>query len=368
MCRLGDFRHQPLLCIIPPHMLKVLAMRGDEATAKMAKSMLSGDMKVREERSDHARSGRMVPAETPMAGFMTAALASSPVTRSLNRKIYDGQKKATLPGKLVRKEGDDPTGDAAVDAAYDGAGTVYDFYFDEFERDSIDGEGMDMVATVHHRRKHNNAYWSNAKNQMIYGDGDSIVFDNLTELSVVAHEMTHGIVQHSGGLDYEGQSGALNESFADCLAAAVVQKHKGQTAAEADWLIGAEALGPDINGVALRSLKEPGLAYSDAVLGKDPQPFHMDHYVNTTDDFGGVHINSGIPNHAFYLYCQYMTGNAWETPAHVWYDAMQRLNNPLATFQDWANQTMESAARLHSLGSREMVLLRRSWKLVGIDV
>jgi Zn-dependent metalloprotease len=112
----------------------------------------------------------------------------------------------------------------------------------------------------------------------------------------------------------------------------------------------------------------PGTAYSDSLLGDDPQPYHMDFYVNTTDDNGGVHINSGIVNHAFYLYCMYMGGKAWGAPGQVWYHALQRLNNPIATFHDWAAQTLDSAITLYGLGSVEVITLRRAWTLVGLSV
>ena len=103
-------------------------------------------------------------------------------------------------------------------------------------------------------------------------------------------------------------------------------------------------------------------------MGQDPQPYHMDFYVNTQDDNGGVHINSGIPNHAFYLYCMLLGGRAWETPGRVWYRALQQLNNPYASFADWGVETMQAAIALFATGSREAMALRRAWKLVGISV
>jgi Zn-dependent metalloprotease len=94
----------------------------------------------------------------------------------------------------------------------------------------------------------------------------------------------------------------------------------------------------------------------------------MDYYVDTQSDNGGVHINSGIPNHAFYLFCQYIGGKAWKAPGQIWYHALQRLNNPQATFHHWAAQTVDSAITLHGIGSIEVLYLRRAWKLVGVDV
>ena len=362
----GPFVPVPFHCIVPPHMLEVLTMRGDAKTAKAAREQIAIAERAREARGQQSNL-RMLPAgDQAVSNFVTpAAIASTPV-HHLDRAIHDGKQKASLPGTLVRAEGDDPTGDDDVDTAYDSAKQVYDLYFKEFGRDSIDGMGMKLIQTVHHRKKFNNAFWDGT--QMAYGDGDGKIFSTFLELSVIGHEMSHGVVQFSGGLVYEGQSGALNESFADVFGAMVKQYANGESVDHADWLVGKGILGPDINGVALRSMKAPGTAYSDAMLGQDPQPYHMDFYVNTTTDNGGVHINSGILNHAFYLYCQYMGGNAWDKPGQIWYHALQRLNNPNAGFHDWASQTMESAMELHGIGSMDAKLLRRAWKLVGIEV
>ena len=354
----------PFHCIVPPHMLEVLSMRGDEKVARAAREQMAIAAEARVERKEYS-SLRMVPdGGAAVASFVTpTALAAG---RNLRREVYDGQQKAALPGKLARAEGDPPANDPAVDTVYDAAKQVYDLYFDKFSRDSIDGHGAPLLQTVHHRKKFNNAFWDGG--QMAYGDGDGQIFSTFIELSVIGHEMSHGVVQFSGGLVYEGQSGALNESFADVFGAIVKQHALGESVDTSDWLIGKGILGPAINGVALRSMKAPGTAYSDALLGQDPQPYHMDLYVNTTSDNGGVHINSGIPNHAFYLYCQYMGGNAWDRPGQIWYHALQRLNKPQASFHDWATQTVDSATLLYGVGSTEVNMLRRAWKLVGLQI
>ncbi|NKB61731.1 MAG: peptidase M4 family protein [Gammaproteobacteria bacterium] len=283
------------------------------------------------------------------------------------REVYDGQKKARLPGKLVRKEGDPPVcDDDSVNIAYDGAGDIYDLFLDEYRRNSLDGKGMKLISTVHHRNKYNNAFWDGR--QMAYGDGDGEVFTTMTELSVIGHELSHGVVQFSGGLIYRNQSSALNESFADVFGALTLQRKYRQSACEASWLIGEGIFGPSITGDSLRSLKAPGEAYDDELLGKDPQPYHMDLYLDILADNGGVHINSGIPNHAFYLLSQYLGGNAWEKAGHIWYDTLQSINNPNATFNQWADKTVEMARERFGSGSREAIYTRRAWLLVGIAV
>ncbi|MBU2958141.1 M4 family metallopeptidase [Paracoccus sp. 1_MG-2023] len=349
--------HNPIACIVPPYMLRVLAMRGDPATARMARSLLDHDRELRDLRA--AQSSPPLPHD----GILPIA---DPDLCCPDRRIHDGEFRATLPGKLVRAEGDDPAGLTDADFAYDAAGQVFSLFAEEYGRNSLDGQGMPLVATVRHRRDYNNAFWNGE--QMAYGTGDGKIFQTFLELSVVAHEMTHGVIQHSGGLIYENQSGALNESVADVFGALALQRARRQMPHEADWLIGRGILGPNIAGAALRSMKAPGTAYSDDLLGQDPQPWHMDGFISTTDDNGGVHVNSGIPNHAFYLFASYLGGPAWELPGRIWYHALQNLNNPMASFSQWAERTLRSADELTGSGSYQGQMLRRAWKLVGVAV
>lgn len=358
--------HHPVLCIVPPHMLRVIALRGDEHLAEMARSLLRQTEKIRQDRADHAHPGLAPTVPAGRAGLMPGATPAGPLARTMapDRRIHDGQHKAALPGPLLRGEGQPPSGVDEADRLFDAMGEVFSLYAEEFARDSLDGRGLPLIATVNHRRNYNNAFWDG--NQMAYGNGDGKLFRSFVDLSVVAHEMTHGVIQHSGGLVYQDQSGALNESLADVFASIVVQRHLDQRPAEADWLIGGSILGPEVRGAGLRSMRAPGTAYHDDLLGQDPQPFHMDNFLSTSDDNGGVHINSGIPNHAFYLYCMYLGTPAWEKPGQIWYRALQDLNNPMASFAEWADQTVAAAIALYGMGSPEMVMLRRAWKLVGL--
>jgi Zn-dependent metalloprotease len=353
-----------MLCIVPPHMLRVIELRGDARQTEMARALLERDARMRAQRA--SASAEPMRRIDRGAGFVSAASVEAAAEARVDREVYDGERKAALPGRLVRAEGGPATGDADADAVYDTAGVVHDLFLTQFGRNSLDGRGMKIVQTVHHRTDFNNAFWDG--NQMVYGDGDGEIFRTFVEDSVIGHEMSHGVVQHSGGLVYQGQSGALNESFADVFGAMTRQYRERKGVYESDWLIGKGILGPEINGQALRSMKLPGTAYDDALLGQDPQPYHMDFYVNTTEDNGGVHINSGIPNHAFYLYCMLIGGNSWGVQGRVWYRALQQLNNPFASFADWAVGTLLAAIELTSTGSIEVLALRRAWKLVGIAV
>jgi Zn-dependent metalloprotease len=341
-------------------MVEAIKMRGDDSQREMAAQMEVQSLVVNAQREEASAT---IPEPAPNVFESPFETGSKPTPK---REVYDGVFRSTLPGVLVRSEGQDATGDVAVDDAYDGGGAVFNLYLDNYGRDSLDGNGAKIVQTVHHRSKYNNAFW-NGK-QMAYGDGDGELFRKFTELSVIGHELSHGVVQYSGGLVYRDQSGALNESFADVFGSLTMQYMLGQSACEASWLVGEGILGPNIKGVALRSMKAPGTAYDDTVLGKDPQPYHMADYVNTAFDNGGVHINSGIPNQAFYLLAQYLGGNAWEKAGTIWYKTMQKINNPMATFADWADKTVEVAFDEYGTGSKAVLFTRRAWKLVGINV
>jgi Zn-dependent metalloprotease len=282
------------------------------------------------------------------------------------RTIFDAHHTETLPGDIARLEGGPPTGDAAVDEAYDGLGATFDLYWEEYERNSIDDEGMPLRATVHFGQEYNNAFWNGE--QMVFGDGDGELFNRFTiSLDIIGHELTHGVTEDEAQLFYFFQAGALNESVSDVFGSLVKQYMLKQDAAQADWLIGAGLFTSNVNGVALRSMKAPGTAYDDPVLGKDPQPGHMDDYVSTFEDNGGVHINSGIPNRAFYLAAAQIGGFAWEKAGRIWYDTLRDSQlRPNTGFKRFARLTLTHADQLFGSGSTESQIVRDAWNQVGI--
>ena len=284
------------------------------------------------------------------------------------RTIYDAHNSETLPGTVVRTEGAPPIGDPAVDEAYDGLGATYDFFWSVYNRNSIDDEGMPLNATVHFGQDYNNAFWNGE--QMVFGDGDGELFNRFTiSLDVIGHELTHGVTEDEAQLIYFFQPGALNESVSDVFGSLVKQRVLHQTAAQADWLIGASLFTANVNGVALRSMKEPGKAYDDPVLGKDPQPAHMNDFVRTFADNGGVHINSGIPNHAFYLAAVEIGGYAWEKAGHIWYETLLDPQlRPTANFLRFASLTLTHAEKLYGAGSPERQAVKHAWNEVGLAV
>ncbi|MEU0090291.1 M4 family metallopeptidase [Kribbella sp. NPDC006257] len=292
--------------------------------------------------------------------------AAAEIAGGLHRSVHDAQHETSLPGTLVRAEGAEAVEDAAVNEAYDGTGATWTMYKECFDRDSIDGAGLPLISTVHYDRDYANAFWDGS--QMVFGDGDGEIFGGFTgSVDVTGHELTHGVTQYTANLAYEGQSGALNESISDVFGSLAKQHHLGQTAADADWLIGAGIFRPGVQGVALRSMAAPGTAYDDPRLGKDPQPAHMSDYVETTEDNGGVHINSGIPNRAFYLVATALGGNAWSEAGRIWYATLTSGDLPeTVDFTTFATATQAAATTLYGPNSPQQTAVTTAWQQVGV--
>jgi Zn-dependent metalloprotease len=336
-------------CIVPPYMLRAILRNGDSRQQALAWSTLTDSEQFRGER-------RVLTVISP--------LAATPPGRK-RRTVYDAHHKYDLPGRLVRSEGNPRSKDPRVNEAYDGARSTYDMFKKIFSRNSIDDRGMRLDSTVHYGDAYDNAFWNGR--QMVYGDGDGLIFGPFTKaLDVIGHELTHGITQHEAGLNYRGQSGALNESFSDVFGALIKQYMKRQTAEEADWLIGQNLFLPGVKAKAIRSMKAPGTAYDDPVLGKDPQPGHMDDYLVTEDDNGGVHLNSGIPNRAFYELATRLKGFAWEKAGQIWYKTLIDKLRPTSRFRDAMTLTVTAAAELYGINSLEQKAVREAWSEVGL--
>jgi len=344
--------HHPFTCcyIVPPYILERLVVTGDEATRARARRTLAV--------TDQARGRRATSGVGLHAGLPTG---------TKRRTVYDAGHKTKLPGRLVRSEEGPATHDVGVEEAFAGSGDTYDFYKEILNRNSIDDRGMRLDSTVHYDRDFDNAFWNGS--QMVYGDGDGVIFNRFTaSLDVIGHELTHGVTSSTADLDYQGQSGALNESISDVFGSLVRQWKLRQTTKEADWLIGAGLLAPGIKGKALRSMKEPGTAFDDPHLGKDPQPRRMQDYVDTTEDNGGVHINSGIPNRAFFLVADALGGHAWEKAGPIWYEALTKLLRHDSDFQAAADATSAAAMMRFGENSLEQRAVKRAWSTVGIPV
>jgi Zn-dependent metalloprotease len=336
--------HNPLHCIVPPFILKKMADSPNERVRRFAIDNIGASAAMRAVRRT-------------LSSMQFFAAIPSPAGRKY-RLIYNGGNLPSLPGKLVRTEGDPKHRDVSVNEAYD-------FYKKLFDRNSLDDNGMSLLSTVHTGRRFNNAFWNGE--QMAYGDGDGIVFDRFTRsLEVVGHELTHGVVTFTANLDYENQPGALNEHFADVMGILVRQWRENKSAAKGSWLIGAELLKPAPTRRALRDMAAPGTAYvDDPDLGTDPQPKHMDDFYDGPDDNGGVHINSGIANHAFFKIATALGGKAWQKAGQIWYEALRNLSAK-SQFQDAAETTVQIAGTRYDSATAKVV--RDAWAAVGIKV
>jgi Zn-dependent metalloprotease len=342
--------HQSLCHVIPPHILR-----------HIAESRQRVDVLTRESACDTIAQMAALSRQHEEELDVEDAISTN---GGKQRNVYDAGHLQRLPGKPVRSEHTIPTRDVEVNEAFDGAGKTYDFFAAVYNRDSVDGKGLPLIATVHYGRRFENAFWNGG--QMVYGDGDGKLFNRFTAaLDVIGHELTHGVTQYTANLGYTGQTGALNEHISDTFGILVKQSLLGQTAAQSDWIIGEGLFGPTVQGKGLRSMAAPGNAYDDPVLGRDPQPAHMRDYVVTTADNGGVHINSGIPNHAFYLAAVTIGGPSWDVLGRVWYASLFGLK-PNADFQAFADATVDKAAKLYGPNGPVVRAVNKAWLQVGL--
>lgn len=318
---------------VPPYLLQRIAEVADDpsilAQPDPCLRTLELDARLRDQR---ARTG----------GPRTTAVA--PATTGAAWQVHDAENGTELPGTLVLTVGDDDPGtDAGVTEAAHGVDASLRLAKEVYGRDSYDGSGATVVATVHYGRQYVNAFWDGT--QLVFGDGDGAVFDRFTRpVDVLGHEFAHGIVEHTAGLVYQDQPGALNESMADVFAICLSHWLSGVGVDDADWLIGADLFLPGVQARALRDMEAPGTAYDDPALGKDPQVGSMADYVETSDDNGGVHLNSGIPNRAFVLAARAVGGTSWDGAGRIWMSALDGPDvGPRTDFAGFAAATIAAA-------------------------
>jgi len=347
--------YDPLFCILPPHIFQEIAKNGSEKDREAALEILATDHIHRIRRATFTAMGglKLPPPKLP-----------SPRISVVHRLIYDCKHTMHLPGTLVRSEGQPPTTDKSANNAYDHLGETFAFYFSVYHRYSIDNKGMPLHACVHYGTKYDNAFWDGS--EMVFGDGDSVYFNDFTiPLDVTGHELTHGVTAHEANLVYHDQPGALNESISDVFGILVKQYKLKQTAAQADWIIGAGLFTSKVNGVGIRSMKAPGTAYNDPILGKDPQPADMTKFVQG----GDVHVNSGIPNHAFYLVASAIGGYAWQKAGLIWYETLRDHNlSSTADFTTFANLTIQHAGIRFGIKSPEQKAVISAWEQVKVPI
>jgi Zn-dependent metalloprotease len=353
---------------VPSKLFRKLAEKAGGHGSKQLNSHIEQSMRLRTHRHVCAKQGvRAAPPVSSPMSFMPG--------QPYRRSIFNAGTDTDLPGKAVRHEGDKPVKDRAVNQVYDNTGIALNFFHQVFGRDSLDDRSMRVESAVHFGKDFANAMWTGE--QMVYGDGDQNVGGFTEALDIIAHELTHGVLQHMipGGLGVyklalkdrefreqthglQGQAGALNESFSDVMGSMVKQWHARQTVVQANWLLGENMLAPQ-HGKAIRSLKDPGnrkLTWYD-----DDQFKTMEEYIEGAD----VHDSSGIPNHAFYLAAKKIGGFSWEKAGPIWYEAFPKLK-PKATFLDAARATSRVAGARFGSKSKEYKAVVLAWQTVKV--
>lgn len=336
---------------VPPHLLRRLAESGHQVAGPCAET-LQVDQEMRAARAtQHLAEG--------LGRVPTVTLPSRQAWT-----VHDAEQGTRLPGRPVRSAGEPVTGDPAVDEAADGITATLRLFAEAFDRDSFDGRGAETLVTVHYRRGYDNAFWDGA--QLVFGDGDGRIFERFTKpVDVLGHEFAHAVIDHSAGLVYADQSGALNESISDVLATCLNQWLAGQSVEQGSWLIGEGLFRPGIAARALRDMAAPGTAYDDPLLGRDPQVGHLDDFVVTREDNGGVHLNSGIPNRAFHLAAMGLGGRVWERAGLVWYAALTGGSvRATSDFAEFAAATVAAAAQV--LDEEAAGAVAQAWGQVGV--
>ncbi|MCY1127948.1 M4 family metallopeptidase [Frigidibacter sp. RF13] len=272
--------------------------------------------------------------------------------------IYDCQRGTTLPGVPVLTPGS--SGDVTARTAFTETTELAKFYSKVFGRNSIDDQSMSLVSSIHYGVDYNNAFWNGV--QMTYGDGDGRIFLDFTKGNdVIAHEITHGVTQHTIQLAYTNQAGGLNESLSDVFGSMFRQWQAGQTVATADWLIGADIMGPAARAggySCLRDMANPAAKHALA-----PQITHFSQYKNGMDP----HHSSGVPNLAFTTAAKALGGKSWEKMGQIWYKAMTGYRpSPNLRMAAFARRTRKAAASLYPKDAKVMAALDQGWKKVGL--
>lgn len=280
------------------------------------------------------------------------------------RYTYDCLNKAKLPGVLAQTEDqNDLFVSIQIYDAHRYARVVREFYNQVLGRHSWDGSGHDLISSCHYDENYNNAFFNGE--QMAYGDGDNKLFVYFSrDLSVIGHEFSHGVVQETAGLVYYYQSGAANESYADKFGIAVKHWFYGQSDPRiANWLIGDEIVGPEFPGKAIRSFK------NEKAHQWDHSPKHMKDYrwLAPFEDNGGVHINSGILNHAFYKLCMKLNEPSYGKPIQIAYEGLLKLNQ-FSQFKDIAKAEHKASQELYGIDSYESKTVREAYREVGIKI
>ncbi|MCU1386297.1 MAG: extracellular metalloprotease [Acidobacteria bacterium] len=341
--------------IIPPSVLKRFA-DDPELSAELRQQFYNAieiDNRIRAVRQETALLTTLMARHNSLAGIVPVAVAHAPLVT-----VYDCKHHMTLPGTPVATPGS--SADPTAKRTFDQTSEIAKFFQTIFKRNSVDGAGMTLLSSIHYGTKYNNAFWNGT--QMTYGDGDGAVFTDFTRGNdVMAHELTHGVTQHTLGLAYADEAGGLNESLSDVFGSMFRQWQANQDANTADWLIGHDILGPTALAkgfTCLRDMSNPAASHC-----LSPQPIHFSQYRGGMDP----HLSSGIPNVAFCRIAKSVAGKSWLGVGQVWYDVLSTTApRPNMLMLEFANATRATAKKLHPADAAFHAAVDAGWKSVGL--
>ena len=272
--------------------------------------------------------------------------------------VDDCVNKQTLPGKPVSAP--KTSKDKTAQRAFNETTGVAKFYKDVFKRNSVDDAGLTLLSSIHYGKKYNNAFWNGS--QMVYGDGDAKLFTDFTSSNdVIGHELTHGVTQYTLQLDYTGDAGGLNESISDCFGSMFRQWEANQTVTKADWLIGADIMGPTAKQQGYTCLRN--MAKPDDKKALSPQPTKYSQITPGMDP----HDSSGPPNLAFCTACKTLGGKSWERIGQVWYTVLTTSGAvPAMTMAKFAARCRQVATQLYPKEPKVLAAVDKGWKAIGL--
>ncbi len=296
--------------------------------------------------------------------------SSSPVTM----QVFTANNTRAYPQIPIISNSNFFDSDPTANEVHGATQLTYNYFKNTFGRNSIDNNNMPLYSWVHYGVNFNNAFWNG--NWMTYGDGDNITFSSLTSVDVVAHEMMHGITQYEANLMYQGESGALNESFSDIFGEVVEALSTGGN----DWIVGADfTVRAGKNG--LRSLSNPN---DPTMLTQQPDTYQGDFWYEINppcqsfNDYCGVHYNSGVQNYWFYLLSEGGTvvndNNEYyvvepigmNKAAEIAYRNLTVYLTPNSNYADAREGSIQAAKDLYGENSTEVIQTQTAWCAVGV--
>jgi thermolysin len=328
------------------------------------------------------------------SGFVASDTLRPPSLRTYDmrgdwRRVVDYLNNVTnLTTNDLASDSDNEWTDGANGDAHVYTGWTYDYFFKRFNRRGLNDANIPIVSLVHPARRieffdlfeivpdfYLNAFYA-GDGIMVYGEGlpAGVTIGGQTvdffsgALDIVTHELTHGVTDYTSRLIYQNESGALNESFSDIMAAGAefFFQPAGSGGMRAEYLIGEDVIRPG----GIRSMSDPG-TFGD--------PDHYSRRFTGTDDNGGVHINAGISNHAFYLAIEGGTnrtsglsvtgvgpGNR-EQIERIFYRAFTQMLPANATFSVARAATLQAARDLYNAGSAAERAVQQAWTAVGVQ-